>query len=210
MTDYTAQWDAEQARLLAAHIARTAGRLETLAERYAELRAMLGADTAAKPADGMVSRSPAGPRAPVRVDVLDTMGEIDLFLTRFLPLARGTLRLGGMKNWTKIYGHGTGASRARTGLAFLAASLAGIYAEDPNLGDDVSRGAWELERRVGWIFGDRSRPFALSEPCPACNVPALWVVPERMAIICGNPDCRASRPVNAVLPVHVTGANPSG
>jgi hypothetical protein len=96
-------------------------------------------------------------------------------------------------------------ARVRSGLLFLAASLGGVYAEDPGLGDDVSRGAWELERRAGWIFGDRSRPFALVDPCPECAVPALWVVPERMAIICGNPACRATRPVDAVLPVHVSG-----
>jgi hypothetical protein len=96
-------------------------------------------------------------------------------------------------------------ARVRAGLVFLASGLAGLYAEDPALGDDVSRVAWKLERRAGWIFGDRSRPFALAEPCPACGVPALWVVPDRMAIVCGNPACRDTRPVHAVLPVHVSG-----
>jgi hypothetical protein len=206
--DYTAQWDAEQARLLAAHIGRTAGRLEALAERYAELRSMLAAGGGGKPADGMPGHAPAGPRVPIRVEVLDTLGEIDRFLAAYLPLARGVLRLGmGAGQWT-VGPHDGGdarTARVRSGLLFLAGGLAGVYAEDPHLGDDVSRGAWELERRAGWIFGDRSRPFGLTEPCPACGMAALWVIPERMAIVCANPPCRASRPVNAVLPVHVTG-----
>jgi hypothetical protein len=201
------EWEAEDARLLAAHIARTAARLEVLAERYAELRSMLAAGQEGKPADGIVSRGPAGPRVPIRVEVLDTMAEIDAFLAGLLPLVRGVLRLGvGAGQWAMSTKDGGDArtARVRSGLVFLAASLPTVYAEDPTLGDDVSRGAWQLERRAGWIFGDRSRPFALTEPCPACQVPALWVVPERMAIVCGNPACRATRPVDAVLPVHVT------
>jgi hypothetical protein len=209
MPDYADQWAAEDARLLAAHIARTAGRLEVLAERYAELRTMLAAGSGGKPADGMPGHGPAGPRVPIRVEVLDTMGEIDAFLAGFLPLVRGTLRLGtGAGQWSmSVQDNGDArTARVRSGLVFLANALGRVYGEDPHLGDDVSRGAWQLERRAGWIFGDRSRPFALADPCPACGVPALWVVPERMAIVCGNPACRASRPVDAVLPVHVTGS----
>ena len=48
MGDYSAEWAAEDARLLAAHIGRTSGRLEVLAERYAELRSMLAAGNAAR------------------------------------------------------------------------------------------------------------------------------------------------------------------
>ena len=206
--NYTAQWETEDARLLAGHIARTVGRLEVLAERYAELRSMLAAGGGGKPASETITRGPAGPRVPIRLEVLDTMGEIDAFLSGFLPLVRGVLRLGvGAGAWTMSARDGgdVRTARVRSGLLFLASSLAGVYAEDPTLGDDVSRRAWSLERRAGWIFGDRSRPFALTDPCPACQVPALWVVPERMAIVCGNPVCRASRPVDAVLPVHVTG-----
>jgi hypothetical protein len=208
MNDHTAAWADHDARALAAHIDRTAGRLEALAGRYAELVSMLAAGGGGRTADGIVTRGPAGPRVPIRVEVLDTMGEIDAFLARFLPLVRGQLRLGiGAGQWVMTTKDGGDArvARVRSGLVFLAASLGGVYAEDPALGDDVSRGAWELERRAGWIFGDRSRPFALVDPCPECAVPALWVVPERMAIICGNPACRATRPVDAVLPVHVSG-----
>jgi len=203
------EWEAEDARLLAAHIARTAGRLEALAERYGELRSMLAAGGGGKAADAPIARGPAGPRVPIRVEVLDTMTAIDAYLARFLPLARGVLRLGiGAGQWAMSPRDGGDArtARVRSGLVFLAASLPKVYGEDPGLGDDVSKDAWQLERRAGWIFGDRSRPFALTDPCPACGVPALWVVPERMALVCGNPACRASRPVDAVLPVHVTGS----
>jgi hypothetical protein len=209
LPDYSEQWEAEDARLLAAHIARTAGRLEVLAERYAELRTMLAAGSGGKVADGMPGHGPAGPRVPIRVEVLDTLTEIDGYLAGALPLVRGALRLGvGSGQWSMGPKDGGDArtARVRAGLLFLASGLARVYQEDPYLGDDVSRGAWQLERRAGWIFGDRSRPFALADACPECGVPALWVVPERMAIVCGNPACRASRPVHAVLPVHVTGS----
>jgi hypothetical protein len=197
---YGQEWEAEQARVLAAHVARTAARLEALASRYAELRAMLEDGPGMRPAvDGGPVRRSSGPRVPLRVEVLDTLGEIDRFLVELLPLVRGTLRLGPLPKRTPVR-----AVRARSGLLFIAGALAGVYAEDPVLGDDVARGAWQLERRAGWIFGDRSRPFALTEACGACGMPALWVVPERMLIVCGNPACRASRPVHAALPVYVS------
>jgi hypothetical protein len=210
MGDYSADWEADRARLLAAHIARTVGRLETLAGRYVELRAMLAADSAGRPDTEGGSRPAAGPRLPVRVDVLDTLADIDRFLADWLPLVRGTLRLGsGAGNWTVRTGDG-GAARVRSGLLFLAGSLGAVYSESPGLGDDVSAGAWRLERRAGWIFGERSRPFALVEPCAACGVPSLWVVPERMAIVCGNPACGASRPVHAALPAYSAGSDSIG
>jgi hypothetical protein len=209
MGDYSGDWAADQARLLQAHIRRTVGRLETLAGRYGELRGMLAADSGGRPDTEGGSRPAAGPRMPVRVDVLDTLAEIDRFLLDWLPLVRGTLRLGsGSGLWTAETADRGGdvrAARVRSGLLFLAGSLGAVYADDPGLGDDVSAGAWRLERRAGWIFGERSRPFALVEPCSACGVPALWVVPERMAIVCGNPDCGASRPVHAALSVHTSG-----
>jgi hypothetical protein len=145
---------------------------------------------------------------PIRVDVLDTLTAVDRYLADWLPLVRGTLRLGsGSGYWTagtKEGGDGR-AARARSGLLFMAAGLASVYADDPGLGDDISAGAWKLERRAGWIFGDVSRPFALVEACSACGVPSLWVVPERMAIVCGNPACGLSRPVHAAVAVHTSG-----
>lgn len=208
MGDYSADWEADRARLLQAHIGRTVGRLETLAGRYSELRRMLAADSGGRPDTEGGSRPAAGPRLPVRVDVLDTMVEIDRYLLDLLPLVRGTLRLGPGSGLWSVDAGGRGdvrAARVRSGLLFLAGSLGAVYADDPTLGDDVSAGAWRLERRAGWIFGERSRPFALVEPCGACGVPALWVVPERMAIVCGNPACGASRPVHAALAVHTSG-----
>lgn len=209
MGDYSADWEADRARLLQAHIVRTVGRLESLAGRYVELRAMLAADSSGRPDSEGGSRPAAGPRMPVRVDVLDTLADIDRFLADWLPLVRGTLRLGaGSGFWTA--GTADRAARVRAGLLFMAGSLGAVYADDPGLGDDVSAGAWRLERRAGWIFGERSRPFALVEACSACGVPALWVVPERMAIVCGNPACGASRPVHTALPVHTAGGDPIG
>lgn len=205
MGDYSQEWAEENARLLRAHIVRTVARLESLAGRYGQLRGLLGETGGAGGPDEVRVATAAGPRLPLRVDVLDTMGDIERFLAELLPLVRGTLRLGnGAGTWTGRPDGGR-TERTRAGLLFLASGLAGVYAEDPGLGDDVSRRAWQLERRAGWIFGDRSRAFALTDPCEECGLPSLWVVPERMVIRCGNPACGASRPVDAVLPVHVSG-----
>lgn len=201
MGDYSADWEAEQARALAAHIGRTVTRLESLALRYGQLRALLG--DVRQPGGGDEVRSPSRPgsRPPLRVDVLDTMADIDRFVTELGPLVRGTLRLGPEPRAADR------GARASSVLAVMGAGLAGVYAEDPYVGDAVSRAVWKLERRAGWIFGERSRAFALSEPCRACGVPALWVVPERMVIRCGNPSCGDTRAVDAVLPVHVSGSD---
>jgi hypothetical protein len=197
-------WSDQEARRLAEHIHRTSERLEALSGRYGQLHALLAPGTG-RPVDfGMpVSRDP-GPRLPLRVDVLDLMEAIDSYLAGFLPLVRGTLRLGeGAGTWK-----GTGREQAMAGLSFLAAGLATVYTEDPGLGDDLSRGAWKLERRACWIFGEKSKPFALVEACPECGVQALWVVPDRMVIRCGNPECRTETAVDAAFPAHTSESQP--
>lgn len=199
MGDYSAAWEAEQARALAAHIGRTVSRLESLAVRYGQLRALLGDVRGPGGGDEVRTPSRPGSRPPLRVDVLDTMADIDRFVAELGPLVRGTLRLGPEPRAADR------AGRVLAALDLMASGLAGVYSEDPVVGDAVSRLAWKLERRAGWIFGDRSRAFALSEPCRACGLPAVWVVPERMVIRCGNPACGDTRPVDAVLPVHVSG-----
>jgi hypothetical protein len=199
MGNYSAEWAEDEARALAAHIGRTVSRLESLADRYGQLRGMLG-DVGQPAGGGDEVRTPSRPgsRPPLRVDVLDLLADVERFVEELLPLVRGTLRLG----------PAVGAGRSvLAGLGIMGAGLAGVYSEDPGLGDAVSSAAWKLERRAAWIFGDRSRAFALTEPCASCGMPALWVVPERMVIRCGNPACRATRPVDVVLPVHVSGAS---
>lgn len=200
MGDYSEQWAEDERRALAAHIGRTVSRLEALAEKYRQLRGMLG-DVGQPGGGGDEVRTPSRPgsRPPLRVDVLDTLGDVERFVGDLLPLVRGTLRLG------PDSGGGTAAYRVRAGLALMASGLGGVYSEDPGLGDAVSSAAWKLERRAAWIFGERSRAFALTDPCRACGLPALWVVPERMVIRCGNPACGDTRPVDVVLPVHVSG-----
>lgn len=200
MGNYSAAWAEEEGRALAAHIGRTVSRLESLADRYRQLRGMLG-DVGQPAGGGDEVRTPSRPgsRPPLRVDVLDTLADVERFVEELLPLVRGTLRLGPEP---RAAGR---AVRVRSGLSVMAAGLAGVYSEDPGLGDAVSSSAWKLERRAAWIFGDRSRAFALTEPCGSCGMPALWVVPERMVIRCGNPACGATRPVDVVLPVHVSG-----
>lgn len=202
MADWTQEAGAEDARLLAAHIARTVGRLESLAARYGELRNLLGVAGRVQDYSAPAPGGSPGPRLPLRVDVLDTVVDIERYLRALVPLVRGTLRLGpgGLPVRDRT-------ERVRSSLLFLASGLAGVYAEDPGLGDDISRGAWALERRAGWIFGERSRAFALTEPCSACGLPALWVVPERMIVRCGNPACNMQRPVDAVMQVHTSSSS---
>jgi hypothetical protein len=193
MKDST-QWSERESRRLLEHIVRTSARLDSLAGRYGELRTLLIPGTG-QPVDyGMPVIHSPGPGAPLRVDVLDLLEGIDVYLAYFLPLVRGTMRLG----------HRTGAVSPKGGLLFLSASLGPVYAEDPVLGDDVSKGAWRLDRCAGWIFGERSRPFATPELCQDCGMQSLWVVPERMIIKCGNPACGSQRPVDAALPAHTS------
>jgi hypothetical protein len=198
MPDWAAEYTEEQARILAAHITRTQGRLDALAERYTVLRALLVTGRTAR-AEVPTVRPRPGPASPLRLDILDALGDIDRYLSELLPLIRGALRLG---QGAGVWAQGTDrAVRNRAALAFIANALARVYAEDPVLGDDVARGAWHLERRTGWMLGETSRPFALAEPCPDCGIPALWVVPDKMVIRCGNPGCGAQRPVDAVTAV---------
>lgn len=201
MGNYSQAWAEDEGRALAAHIGRTVSRLESLADRYGQLRRMLG--DVGQPAGGDERRTPSRPgsRPPLRVDVLDTLGDVERFVAELLPLVRGTLRLGPEP---RAAGRRV---RVRDGLALMAAGLGGVYSEDPGLGDAVSSSAWKLERRAAWIFGDRSRAFALTDPCRACGLPALWVVPERMVIRCGNPACGDTRPVDVVLPVYTAGGD---
>lgn len=196
MADWSGAHSEDQARALAAHITRTQARLGALAGQYGQLRAVLATPRTGR-AEAPTARRRPGPSSPLRLDVLDALADIDRYLDELLPLVRGALRLGpGVGEWNS---RDSRTDRVRGALEFIAAGLARVYEEDPVLGDDVSRGAWQLERRAGWIFGDTSRPFALTEPCPACGVPALWVVPDRMVIRCGNPGCGAQQPVDAAL-----------
>lgn len=204
MGNYAAEWEAEQARALAAHIGRTVSRLESLADKYRQLRGLLGDVGGQGGGDEVRSPSRQGSRPPLRVDVLDALSDIERFITDLLPFVRGTLRLGPEPRAADR------GARVAAGLAVMGSGLAGVYAEDPIVGDAVSSAAWKLERRAAWIFGERSRAFALSDLCRACGLPALWVVPERMVIRCGNPACGDTRPVDVVLPVHTAGGDDSG
>ncbi|AYN56864.1 hypothetical protein PBI_ANDREW_50 [Arthrobacter phage Andrew] len=194
--DVKREWVDSEARRVAAHVDRSAARLEALAERYVTLRGHLPAGGRRGGGDEPAFHAPAGPRAPLRVDVVDVRQEVALFVRDFLPRVRLALRLPGILR---------GAGDVVPGLLSMARFLPGVFAADRPLGDEISRGAWDLERRAAWAAGEVPRPFALTEECGGCGLRSLWVVPARMVIRCGNPACSREEPVGPVA-VPVTDA----
>ncbi|WPM94299.1 hypothetical protein VB1_CDS0050 [Arthrobacter phage Marchesin] len=95
----------------------------------------------------------------------------------------------------RLKGVTRGAGAVRPGLLLMARMLPGVYERSADLGDEISRGAWDLERRAAWAAGEVPRPFALTDRCVKCGLPSLWVVPDRMVVRCGNPACGYSEPV---------------
>lgn len=199
--DVKREWENKEAERLAGHIGRASGRLEELADRYVTLRGHLpagsnpGGRLGGRSPDEGGTRGPAGPRVPLRVEVLDVREEVALFVRDFLPRVRLAMRLRGALR---------GAGDVRPGLLLMARMLPGVYGRDPVLGEEISRGAWDLERRAAWAAGEVPRPFALTEACAGCGLRSLWVVPERLVVRCGNPGCGRQEPVvGLAVPVVV-------
>lgn len=183
--EYLRTWESEQAERLAAHVERTAARIRALADHYAALRGNLGPGRSGNDPDELFHYKHAGPRVPLRLDVVDLRADVALYVRDLLPRVRYTVPT-----------HGSmlrDAGNVPAGLAFMAGALGLVYERDRDLGDEVARGAWELESKAALVTGQRSRPFALVEDCPECSQPALWVVPERLRVVCGNPACSYER-----------------
>ncbi|AYN58454.1 hypothetical protein PBI_LUNAR_49 [Arthrobacter phage Lunar] len=193
--DVKRKWQDSEVQRVAAHVARTAGRLEVLADRYVELAGHVpaGSNPGGRPggpaADEPGSRGPAGPRVPLRLEVIDVREEVAAFVRDYLPRVRLAMRLKGVTR---------GAGDVRPGLLLMARLLPGVYDRAAALGDEISRGAWDLERRAAWAAGEVPRPFALTDLCGGCGLRSLWVVPDRMVIRCGNPACGRQEPVLGV------------
>lgn len=190
--DVKQQWQDGEVRRVAAHVDRSAERLRGLAVRYEELAGHVpaGSNPGGRPggrsADEGGSRGPAGPRVPLRLEVLDVREEVALFVRDYLPQVRLVMRL---RRVTR------GAGDVVPGLLLMARMLPAVYSRREALGQEISRGAWDLERRAAWAAGEVPRPFALTDACAKCGVRALWVVPDRLVIRCGNPACGAQEPV---------------
>lgn len=193
--DVKREWVDSEARRVAAHVDRSAARLEALADRWVTLQLGLVPGVAGRDTDELVVHTPAGPRAPLRLDVVDVRQEVALFVRDFLPRVRLAMRLRGVTR---------GSGDVRPGLLLMARMLPGVYARNRALGDEISRGAWDLERRAAWAAGEVPRPFALTEECGGCGLRSLWVVPARMVIRCGNPACSREEPVGPVGPAIVS------
>lgn len=208
--DVKQDWQDGQVQRLAAHVERTAGRLEELAERYVALAGHVpaGSNPGGRPggrsADEGGSRGPAGPRVPLRLDVVDVREEVALFVRDFLPRVRIAVAAGAIGPARSVL---SGAGNVVPGLLFMGVSLPALFDADRALGDEVAREVWDLVRRAALAAGEVPRPFALTEACGSCGVRSLWVVPERMVIRCGNPACGWSEPVAGVsAPVFRSGA----
>lgn len=199
MGDYGQEYADQEARRLEAHIARTVQVLDSLAGRYVSLPGMLKPGGGGGSRDELVHFAAPGSRVPVRVDVVDTMTAVEAFVGKYGPLVRGALRVG--------FRSRVEAGRVSVVLAelrYMADKLGPVYREDVGLGDELSRRVWRLERRCAGVAGDVSRAFPAAEDCGACGLASLWVSPELLEVRCGNPDCRASFPVDVAAPVHTS------
>lgn len=201
-------WDDEaaeaDARRLERHVARVARVAAELAERYVRLLAGVGAGGSSGGGDGEGPRPAPGPRVPVRVDVLDVLCDVEAFAGRYDSLVRGTLRLGSVKpGSTPGFGGGRGVMVSAF-LARVGQDLAGVYAEDPGLGDEVSVGVDKLNNRAGVVLGERPRTFRAADPCESCGGLTVRVDPARRLLRCIAPGCGWRAPVGVSVGVYST------
>ncbi len=186
----TRLYEKQRARELALYVTKAARVVREVGERWIELHGLVPAGSGGS-ADGPSGPAHAGPRVPVRVDVIDLMREVEAFVERFVPTVRGTLRMG------------LGSTRSvPTGVAFLAESLPGVYEQDPDLGDEVARDGFRLHHRTGVVLGIVSGAYRLEAECHECGMQSLWLEPESATVACGMPGCGGRWPLSASRLVH--------
>ncbi|MEE6280174.1 hypothetical protein [Georgenia sp. MJ170] len=180
-------WLEASERQLTKHLERMVVVVDELARRYVVLVGMVPAGSG--PAGDGSAHRPAGPRVPLRVDVLDLLRDVEGVAGRYAPLVRGSLRMG--------LEPGTGSRAQRVGrfLGLVADGLRGVYADDEGLAAELSRELWRLNDWAGVVVGERSMPFRLEVDCEGCGGRDLWVHPSRMRIRCALPGCGWERGV---------------
>ena len=197
MSNYQNEYEQQQARRLQAHLDRTTARCELLHGRYQSAlnQTTNGTTTEGRGRDEAVRRTEGHGRSPVNLSALDLAADIERVVARLYPLALGALRLGMSKGR-----EGSRESWTAGRLLWFGKVLGKVWAEDPELGTEISDEVWKLDRKAARVLGEVVRAFPLVEPCGSCGLPALWASPELLEVRCGNPECgtrwRVSAPVS--------------
>lgn len=173
-------WEDWVARQREAKAERTAGTLLVLAERYIELHGHVAPGRA-----GVASGpSVAGPRIPIRVDVVDTLTAVEAFTAETASLVWGSLRMG-------IHSPARDRSDVVHDLRRIADLIGRVFIDELDLGHQVARDAGKLAWRAGVALGVEQPATRLTVDCPECRLPALWWKQALGEVRCGNPDCSA-------------------
>ncbi len=174
----------------ASTIRSLAGDWVTLA-RFVQVGGGGGADASG------VRTTPTEARIPVNVDVIDLREGISRSVREFVPIVRGTLRMG-------VEPMKSTATPAL--LRFVAGAFPRLHDTDPCLGDDLAEAMWGFHRRANAILNgvDRTlRPYRLDEPCPQCGLLSMWADPEEWRLGCGMPSCRYVQELGDPL-IHIS------
>lgn len=168
--------------------------VEDLLHGYVTLGAMVARDGSAAGGGGGGRAGGAEVPAPVRLEVIDAMSGLEDAVATYVPLVRGTLRMG-----LRTQDRRTRAERTVDGLRFLGRSLRAVYGDDPDLGDRLTDALWTARADVGRYTGEGLRPFRVERPCAACGATSVWVRPEQLTTRCAACGDRSAASVASVV-----------
>lgn len=166
----------EQAAGRARYIDHMRRCVDDLRDGYARLGELIaaGSGTAPEAGSGGGRASRVAPPLPVRVEVIDAQVAVEALAARFVPLVRGTLRMGVSPRRPAV----------DDALRFLGSALLAVHDTDPVLGDELTDALWAARHDVRALTATGARPYRVAAPCPACGSASVWVSPGTWAVRC--------------------------
>lgn len=150
-------------------------------EQRERLDVQARAEKAAKHANLAVGIKALGDgKAPLRLDVLDWIADIDAGVAALESAVCEQLQLAPLQ-----YGK-TGARIAH--IVGLLERVAGW----PDLADHVTAEAVRLRRLAGRAVGDNEPVHRIGGRCPICSAKSLRAFPDREVVVCVNSDCHCA------------------
>lgn len=175
-------WSTGNRDALADWLDRTSDATRQLATRFVELSLAVRESTSRPGAFGGSAPPGAFARAPLRLDVLDVLGEIDRAATDIDRTARRILSLAENRP--------APARRATVErLAWLAGVIPSLWDSEPSTVHLAAQRVWALHARSGRMLGLVSSAFRIDDPCPSCHQSSLWVDPDSWSVACGLARC---------------------
>ncbi|GHG76493.1 hypothetical protein [Streptomyces griseocarneus] len=157
--------------------------LRVLLRQFPELGRELAPSRTARPSP-TGARPPAGPSAPIRLFVSDTIRDVT----------------DGVVELEEAVAEKLGLPRPRRGtvperLLRLISLLDRVAAHpDPALADHVRGETRRMAHRCSLALGDAETPVRVRGRCVHCDSVSLRVFPRRETILCVNPGCRCQDP----------------